>query len=571
MGLNNFTYSDYTNTIAKKYLVPQRLIAEHDTDNPQFLLKDIHRQAALNTLECCVIRKGGYVVLDFGSELQGGIDLTVAAIIHEGQTSEAKPADKYGHIRIVFGESVTEAMSSIGGESNALNDHSTRDMTVETCGMSTMRYGNTGFRFVKIEAIDKPIYIGGVKGVLEYKDIEYKGSFRCNDERLNTIFDTAAYTVHLNMQDYIWDGIKRDRLVWIGDMHPEMSTICSVFGYDECVERSLDFTRDCYPITDEIEKNNPNKIWMVFPSYTCWWIKIHRDWYYQNGNLDYLMEQKDYMYKACNKLAEKVHDDGTLHFCNDTDQYFTDWSSNETPYMEAGFRGCFILAMEAAAEIFDIYGDGDMSKKCSTTAQNLKKIVPQYEGNKQTCAMTALSGLCDAQEINEIISKDLLKGLSTFYGYYVLHALAKAGNTQGAIDAMRNYWGAMLDLGATTFWEDFDIDWIENAARIDEIVPEGKTDVHAAYGKFCYQKLRHSLCHGWASGPAPFMTQHILGVKVAEPGCAKLIIEPHLGDLEWAKGTYPTPHGVVEIEHNLVDGKIETKVNAPERVKIEVR
>lgn len=27
----------------------------------------------------------------------------------------------------------------------------------------------------------------------------------------------------------------------------------------------------------------------------------------------------------------------------------------------------------------------------------------------------------------------------------------------------------MLDLGATTFWEDFDINWKKNAARIDEL------------------------------------------------------------------------------------------------------
>ena len=32
------------------------------------------------------------------------------------------------------------------------------------------------------------------------------------------------------MQDYLWDGIKRDRLVWIGDMHPETMTIGAVFG-----------------------------------------------------------------------------------------------------------------------------------------------------------------------------------------------------------------------------------------------------------------------------------------------------------------------------------------------------
>ena len=56
------------------------------------------------------------------------------------------------------------------------------------------------------------------------------------------------------------------------------------------------------------------------------------------------------------------------------------------------------------------------------------------------------------------------------------------GNYQGAMDIISEYWGAMLDLGATTFWEDFHIDWTKNAARIDELVPEGKVDVHGAYG-----------------------------------------------------------------------------------------
>ena len=32
------------------------------------------------------------------------------------------------------------------------------------------------------------------------------------------------------MQEYLWDGVKRDRLVWLGDMHPEVMTVQSVFG-----------------------------------------------------------------------------------------------------------------------------------------------------------------------------------------------------------------------------------------------------------------------------------------------------------------------------------------------------
>ena len=121
----------------------------------------------------------------------------------------------------------------------------------------------------------------------------------------------------------------------------------------------------------------------------------------------------------------------------------------------------------------------------------------------------------------------------------------------------------------TTFWEDFDLDWMENAAGIDEIVPEGKVDIHGDYGAFCYQKYRHSLCHGWSSGPVPFLSQYVLGIQIAEPGCRKLIIEPHLGDLDWAKGTFATPYGVVEVSHKKqADGTVKTSFAAPDGVEI---
>ena len=151
----------------------------------------------------------------------------------------------------------------------------------------------------------------------------------------------------------------------------------------------------------------------------------------------------------------------------------------------------------------------------------------------------------------------------------MLEALALAGKYTEAMDIMSQYWGAMLDLGATTFWEDFDIDWTKNAARIDELVPKGKVDVHKTYGDYCYKVYRHSFCHGWASGPTTLLSRHVLGVKVLEPGCKKVAIEPHLGNLKWAKGTFPTPYGVIEISHEVNEkGKVISKVKAPKGVKI---
>jgi hypothetical protein len=144
-----------------------------------------------------------------------------------------------------------------------------------------------------------------------------------------------------------------------------------------------------------------------------------------------------------------------------------------------------------------------------------------------------------------------------------------AGDYQGALDCIRQYWGAMLDLGATTFWEDFDIDWTANADRIDELVPEGRKDIHGDFGNYCYKGFRHSLCHGWASGPTAWLSEHVLGVQIVEPGCRVVRIEPHLGDLAWAEGSYPTPMGVIKIRHDKrADGSIQSSIEAPTGVKI---
>ena len=99
-------------------------------------------------------------------------------------------------------------------------------------------------------------------------------------------------------------------------------------------------------------------------------------------------------------------------------------------------------------------------------------------GDKQAAALMALAGIMDAKEANErCLAVDGAKGFSTFYGYYMLRAMALAGNYQGALDVIRTYWGAMLDVGATTFWEDFNMEWLPDAGRIDELVPAGKKDI----------------------------------------------------------------------------------------------
>ena len=552
---NEVQYS--TRTIA--YIPPTRIVWQETTGNSSIegmdkLLSTGNGQAELVGGKECVIRKrpDGKVsfLLDFGRELQGGIQIVT------GQSSR-----KEVKVRIRFGESVSEAMCDITPENGATNDHAIRDFRFTLPWLGVAEIGNSGFRFVRIdvEESDVDLLLKEVRATFGYRDIPYLGSFRSNDERLNNIWMTGAYTVHLNMQEYIWDGVKRDRLVWIGDLHPELMTVNTVFGYNEVIPKSLDLIRDTTPV--------PN--WMNgISSYSIWWLLIHKDWYLYQGNLDYLMEQKDYMTTLFNHLITKIDDKGKEMLDGTR---FLDWpSSPNVKGVDAGLQALMVMAMDAGQEMALAMGDKELATRCEKASKKLKKYVPDHNQSKQGAALMALAGLMKAEKADkDVLSVGGAQGFSTFYGYYMLEAMAKAGNYQGAMDIMSEYWGAMLDLGATTFWEDFHIDWAKNAARIDELVPEGKIDVHSAYGDYCYKGFRHSLCHGWASGPTAWLSRHVLGVEVLEPGCKKVRIEPHLGNLEWVEGSFPTPMGVIKIKHTKdADGKIRSDIKVPEGVEI---
>ena len=137
------------------------------------------------------------------------------------------------------------------------------------------------------------------------------------------------------------------------------------------------------------------------------------------------------------------------------------------------------------------------------------------------------------------------------------------------LDMLRAYYGAMLEKGATTFWEDLDMSWLEKTAAIDRLPEEGLRDLHGDSGIACYTGYRHSLCHGWASGPVPFLAEEVLGIRILEPGCRRVALCPRLGSLEWAEGSYPTPLGLLTVNHRrLEDGSTQTRFEAPQSLEI---
>ena len=544
--------------ISISYIQPTRIVWMSDNSgnsvkSPENLLKPFSGQISVAHSTVCTLdsHNGAQpgILLDFGKEHHGGIQI-VAAIRGEKQPVR---------VRVRLGESVTEAMSDYG--STMTNDHAMRDFIIQVPWLGSIDVGDSGFRFARIDLIDENVQlpIAAVRTVFKYRDISYLGSFKSSDERLNQIWQTGAYTVHLNMQEYLWDGIKRDRLVWLGDLHPEVMTVSSVFGNNNVVPKSLDFGREDTPLPG----------WMNgMCAYSLWWIIIHRDWYMYQGDMEYLREQHTYLTGLVDQIIGYV-DNGKENL--QAGGRFLDWPTSEMPdVIHAGLQALVLLSLDAAGEIADHLNDKDLSKKCKDVVKQMKKYKPEPGSNKQAAALLLLADLITKQKAQQIILKDGANGFSTFYGYYMLEALAKAGEYAQAMEIISNYWGGMLDLGATTFWEDLTYTDVAKAARIDEIVPEGKYDIHADGGAYCYVGLRHSFCHGWASGPTPWLIRHVLGIEPLEPGFKKVRIKPNLGSLQWVEGSIPTPHGLIEVRHEKQHGGlgVKTTVNHPAAIQV---
>ena len=146
--------------------------------------------------------------------------------------------------------------------------------------------------------------------------------------------------------------------------------------------------------------------------------------------------------------------------------------------------------------------------------------------------------------------------------YYILSAMAMLG-CKDIIETIKTYFGAMLDVGATTFFEDFNLEWTKNSGRIDKLPKEGQFDIHGDFGNCCYKGLRHSLCHGWASGVYAFVIEKIVGLTVND--CYKSItVKPNLCGLKTVSAVIPSKFGKIVID---IDGD-NINVIAPDEIKV---
>lgn len=463
-----------------------------------------------------------WIVLDFGREVAGRIELESGS-------------DQAEEVLVRYGESKPELKNAPYLKTSRV-----------VIAPHQMAYGpKSGFRYASVQFTQgkhscyRHIALDGI-----VYPVNYKGSFTSSDEMLNRIWESGAYTAHLAMQDDVWDGPKRDRGPWAGDFQVEARTISDVFDDRFLLESTLEAMIGAAPV-----RRHVNGV----PEYSALWVTAEHDYYLHAGAQEQLERIQERLTGLLALMAKEVDGHG-LYMDRSRSWQFVDWSPGLFGGGAELMRATqfeYIQAFQDGADLLRALGDGATANRYEQLSQRMRSAAGEYLlsdknfGDRlQTNAFAILSGAADAQRTRDIWQSTLSHvgkaedpnlPVTPYCTYYVISAMAEAGHGREALDWVRAYWGGMLDRGATSFWEGFDVSW-----------PAGK-DFHASLQADNKSGYYVSLAHGWSSGVTAWLMDYILGVRSRGAGMAKIEIRPDLMGLEWAKGTLPTPRGLLTI------------------------
>jgi alpha-L-rhamnosidase len=467
------------------------------------------------------------LLLDFGREIAGRLVV-----------ESATPTDAI--ISIAYGESEIEAMATglTPGQQGG-NYLGTNLLDVPANGVA--RGPKSGFRYVRIRflrgaanAAFKSIHAEAI-----YYPVSDGGSFESSDPLLNRIWETGAYTAHLCMQDGVWDAVKRDRGRWAGDLDIEGRVISTAFGDHALMQQTL---AALIP--------PPREFVNGIPSYSALWITALASLYQHSADKPFLATQHNALLQILATMDSSLAANGL--FDNTKHRWlFVDWSPGlyaYTPEARTGTQFQYIRGYRAAATLLAALGDTAGASRYTAQADKALAAIHQLRDPNgvtygDTWQINALAALTDTTP-SSLIWTDVLahvkqdaptdQVVSPYFNAYVLDAMSVTNHRRAALDWIRTYWGGMLAEGATSFWESYDLRWPKTNPHLS-LQADGTT------GYFV------SMAHGWSSGPTAWLTENVLGITPTSPGYATIAIEPDLLGLDYAKGSVPTPHGLISI------------------------
>lgn len=505
--------------------------------------------------------KAAVVTFDFGR-------LEVGYLLIEASGSSGDILD------VVYAEELWQGKALLNADNNRSID---RFIMRDGINRFEVAFGYKACRYVQIRVRNPhgEVVFHEVGLRTRYYPAKRKSEFVCSDDRLNRLWEISAHTLRCCMQDGFLDSPSREQQQWMGDGRVQAlynyyytgdgklhAKLLRQFGQSQ---DWLGLTTSRYP--DDHHNYPP------IPSFCLQWVSSFEEYRQYTGDNGLESEWWPNIVNAIRWFTAYLNGQGLLEHVPYWS--FIDWGELPNgPAPDVGRGGVltalnlqFLEALHAASGMAERLGDREARSVFRSLANRLAEAIRLvlWDEEKGAYAECVVNGKMSDQ-ISEVANSLALLHLhepkddrasrilenvfagarpvikaSPYFMIYVYRALDKHGSSGLAFDLMRSRYDAMLDAGATTTWENWDL-FYKTAAG----------DVHFK-----------SASHAWAAMPLVCLPEQLLGLRPGDAGFARVTINPCLYHLEYAEGSISTPNGVYEIAVGRSGEQYRIKLSIP--------
>ncbi|MBT7699024.1 MAG: family 78 glycoside hydrolase catalytic domain [Verrucomicrobia bacterium] len=399
--------------------------------------------------------------------------------------------------------------------------------------------------------------------------VEVRGRLTTGSPLHDRLLEVGTRTLHLCMHEHYEDTPWREQALYANDARTQ--ALCGYYAFGETAMPAASFRLLGEGLREDgfLMLTAPARPGVTIPSFTFAWMLAVRDHYLYSGD-DTLarafLPQILSMLRAF--LAERR--DGLLPLRQVKGiWHFYDWSAGMSGYTDDDFAqgldvdaplNCFlILALHAAQQMLAWCGEAGGDDLTAAIAELRHGVAERFwdpaEGvfrthaqaqtlTELTQALAVLAGVGEPEmrerALDRMARKDSgLAGPGLSQSFYTFEALMTDKDRYGAgvLAGIEATWGAMLDAGATTFWETI----------------KGGSDFSNA----------GSLCHGWSAVPVYVLYHDLLGIRPLEPGFRTFTVEPMTNVADTCTGRVPVPGGEIVVQWETIDGEMKLTVDGP--------
>jgi hypothetical protein len=415
-------------------------------------------------------------------------------------------------------------------------------------------------------------------GSYEYP-AERRGMFAASDQLISKLWEAGIATTELHMEDTVICDAQRERVAWsTGDGSHAVHGIYAAFGDPALIDRWLrdwpltdrgdGMLKVSYPPDETDEYNVP--IFMM-----QWGTRVKEHWL-AAGRTEILEEVYPSVRRQIDWYEPHLDSEGLLRelpYAN-----WLDWTPVDLRGANLGTNAIYVVALEDAATVAEVVGATDDAVRWRRVAAGVRRSASgAFWSPRDECfldsrtdrptgtrselgnALALAAGIANEEQRQGVLTVFESRAAGTIevsplYVGYVMDALFEAGAGDLALRLAAERFAPMLDGENPTLWEG----WSPYTGALPIVSPEHETAV-IRLKPVAYRSLVHS--GGVLS--AYVLSTRLLGVVPTGGGVSRCVIRPHPAGLRWARGSFPTPRGTIDVAWVAEGSTFEMRVTCP--------